>query len=415
MNAPRQGLFASLLFISFSLHAVLMVLATNNFLDENRANQGAALTRQLVNDSLQELNPVNSVALALVINRYVTDPSIASVRILDAQNQVVATGGSNKTRGGEVFVRDAAINEQRVGKVEVTLLKPSIGEQLHNIWLPLLLSSMVHLLLWLGYRLIARPTRQEYKARLARETQLQQEIQRLADTLEQERHQASLAIAKAQQLYKPTQRDITERATITALDENEIYLSIQFYDPKQLLSSVNHLSLQSYYNVAQLFLNHTRKQCIQAFDLDEQDIEIIQPVMDDGALIRGKQANPQVIKAMIQMAVVFELLSEATYKRFRKDKRFALQTRLALSEAVPAMQINAQKAAVRLGQYLHGKDIAIYLSKPTFKECRHQYELAPLPHPSNPLTRDAVLLHALSSEQAALAEQMRDDILAGRS
>jgi hypothetical protein len=122
LNAPRQGLFASLLIVSFALHTFLLVIATTHQLNENRASQGQLMTSQLVADSLSELEPANTVSLALVANRYATNPSIASIRILDANKQVLATSGMAKTRQGEVFVRDALQNEKKVGTVEITLI-----------------------------------------------------------------------------------------------------------------------------------------------------------------------------------------------------------------------------------------------------------------------------------------------------
>ena len=54
------------------------------------------MTSQLVADSLSELEPANTVSLALVANRYATNPSVASIRILDANKQVLATSGMAK-------------------------------------------------------------------------------------------------------------------------------------------------------------------------------------------------------------------------------------------------------------------------------------------------------------------------------
>ena len=144
MNAPRQGLFASLLIVSFALHTFLLVLATTHQLNENRANQGQLITSQLVTDSLSELEPPNRVSLALLANRYATNPSVASIRILDAKAQVLATGGLTKTREGEVFVRDALQNEKKVGVIEITLIEPSIGEILRTQWLAILFSFIIH-------------------------------------------------------------------------------------------------------------------------------------------------------------------------------------------------------------------------------------------------------------------------------
>lgn len=415
MNAPRQGLFASLLILSFALHSILIVVATNYYLKDNRNIQGELLTRQLVNDTLNELDPPNTIALALVANRYATDPSIASLRILSATNQELATAGANKTRPGEVFAREAVINEQPVGRVEVTLIVPSLGEHLRNQWLPLLLCLILHGLIWLGYRTIARPTRSEFLAKMKREAHLKHEIQRLADALEQEKHQASLAIAKAQQLYQKPKADLNIQDPLTQTQASEhLYLSIQFYDPKQLLGTVNQSVAQTYFNISQLLLNKTMELCQKHYGLTENDIEVIQPFFDDGAILRVRKSASSAISTIIQVAVVFQLLSEAMYKRYRDEKRFALQTRCAIAEDLPSMQLTAQKAAVRLGHYLHAKETAIYLNKATFKDVRHHYDFITLPNPSNALMREALLLKGLNKDNAELAQDMRTEILLGR-
>lgn len=415
MNAPRQGLFASLLIFSFALHSILIVVATNYYLKDNRHVQGELLTRQLVNDTLNELDPPNTVSLALMANRYATDPSIASLRILSADHKELATAGANKTRPGEVFVRDAVVNEETIGRVEVTLIVPSLGEHLRNQWLPLLASLIIHFLLWLGYRTIASPTRSEFLAKMKREAHLKHEIQRLADALEQEKHDAALAIAKAQQLYQKPRADVHIADPMQKTQASEhFYLSIQFYDPKQLLGTVNQSVSQSYFNLSQLFLNKTMAMCQKQYNLTENDLEIIQPFYEDGAVLRVRKNLPHAITAIIQVAVVFQLLSEAVYKRYRFEKRFALQTRCAIAEDLPSMQLDAHKAAVRLAQYLHAKETGIYLNKATFKDVRHHYDFISMPNPSNALMREALILQSLNKECAELANEMRAEILLGR-
>ena len=415
MNAPRQGLFASLLVLSFILHSILIVVATNYYLKDNRAIQGELLTRQLVTDTLNELDPANTIALALVADRFATDPSIASLRILDPNNQELATAGANKTRPGEVFIRDVTINEDKVGRVEVTLIVPSLGEHLRNQWLPLLMALMLHGLIWLAYRMIARPTRSEFLAKMKSEAHLKHEIQRLTEALEYEKHQATLAIAKAQQQYQKPKADINVQDPMQQTKQSEhLYLSIQFYDPKQLLGTVNQSVAQTYFNLAQLLLNKTLVMCQKHYGLTENDIEVMQPFFDDGAVVRIRRNIQASIPALIQVAVVFQLLSEAMYKRYRDEKRFALQTRCAIAEDLPAMQLTADKAALRLGQYLHARETAIYLNKATFKDVRHHYDFAPLPNPSNALMREALLLQGMNKEYTHLAQEMRSEILLGR-
>ncbi len=238
MNAPRQGLFASLLIVSFALHTFLLVLATTHQLNENRASQGQLMTSQLVSDSLAELDPPNPVSLALVANRYATNPSVASIRILDANNQLLASSGMAKTRQGEVFVRDALQNEKKVGSIEVSLIKPSIGEILRTQWLAILASLFIHMLLWLAYRAVARPSRSEYLARINNESRLKHEIQQLTQALELEKHNSALMVAQVQQQAKAQPLPKARTAETTSDNDQRVALNIQFYDPKQLLSRV---------------------------------------------------------------------------------------------------------------------------------------------------------------------------------
>ncbi len=71
------------------------------------------------------------------------------------------------------------------------------------------------------------------------------------------------------------------------------------------------------------------------------------------------------------VGTVFQLLSDVLYKRYREDKRFALQTRSAVY-AVEAMQIDAKEAAQRLAQHLHAKESALYLDNEQLKSNSRQ-------------------------------------------
>lgn len=255
MNAPRQGLFASLLIVSFAFHTFLLVVATTHQLNENRASQGQLMTSQLVTDSLSELEPANTVSLALLANRYATNPSVASIRILDAKKQVLATSGMAKTRQGEVFVRDALQNEKKVGTIEITLIKPSIGEILRTQWLAILVSLLIHTFLWLAYRAIARPTRSEFLARINNEARLKHEIQQLTEALEAEKANRTIAIAQAQQQAQAKAKPEPKTPVTTTLENDQeiLALNIQYYDPKQLMNTVNQSVSLPYFNLCRFF------------------------------------------------------------------------------------------------------------------------------------------------------------------
>ena len=414
MNAPRQGLFASLLIVSFAFHTFLLVLATTHQLNENRANQGQLMTSQLVTDSLSELEPANTVSLALLVNRYATNPSIASIRILDAKNQVLATGGQSRTREGDVFVRDAIVNEKKVGTIEITLIKPSIGEILRTQWLAILLSLLVHGLLWLAYRAIARPSRSEYLARINNESRLKHELQLLTQALEQEKHQTALALAQAQQQPKPVMSPKANKAIEQSQEQNNIALNIQFYDPKQLLDTVTQSVSVPYFSLCQIFLNKSIELCVQHYKLNRSDIQTVQPFHEDGATLSIAANTPNAAACMAMIGTVFQLLSEVLYKRYRAEKRFVLQTRSGLSTAVEAMQLSAVQAAERLVHQLSARENAVHLPNELLDQLSAHYELVSMPNPTNVLMRHAFMVNGMDSQSAELAQSLRTEILKGK-
>ena len=409
MNAPRQGLFASLLIVSFALHTFLLVLATTHQLNANRASQGQLMTTQLVTDSLSELEPANTVSLALLADRYATNPSVASIRILDANNQVLATGGLTKTRQGEVFVREALQNEKKVGTIEITLIQSSIGEILRTQWLAILLSLMIHGLLWLAYRAIARPSRTEYLARINNESRLKHEIQTLTQALEQEQHNAAVAVAQAQQNAQAKNK--TKESKPVVLDDHCVALNIQFYDPKQLLDSVNKTVSVPYFNLCQIFLNKTAELCVQHYKLNSSDISTVHKFDEHGATISMSVETPNAVQCLMMISTVFQLLSDVLYKRYREEKRFVLQTRSAISSHVEAMHLTPVQAAERLVQQLAAKESAIHLPNELLKDISDRYQLVSMPNPTNVLTRHAFMLNGMDSEVAELAQTFRTEIL----
>jgi len=416
LNAPRQGLFASLLIVSFALHTFLLVIATTHQLNENRASQGQLMTSQLVADTLSELEPANTVSLALVANRYATNPSVASIRILDANKQVLATSGMSKTRQGEVFVRDALQNEKKVGTVEITLIQPSIGEILRTQWLAILVSLFIHALIWLAYRAIARPTRSEYLARINQENHLKHEIQRLTQALALEKQNTVTLVAQAQQQAKAQSKVRVEKRPTEAvqLDDQALALNIQFYDPKQLLNSVNQSVSVPYFKLCQLFLDKSIDLCAKHYEIDAAKIHVTQEFDSEGATLTTNTEQPQALECLMMVGAVFQLLSDVLYKRYREDKRFALQTRGAVAGAVDAMQLDAVEAAKRLTQHLHAKEAALYLNHDQLKTIQNNYELVAMPNPSNIMTRHAFMINGMNEACATVAQTLRTEILMGK-
>ena len=97
------------------------------------------------------------------------------------------------------------------------------------------------------------------------------------------------------------------------------------------------------------------------------DIEVVDEFNAEGATLAISTSHTHAVECLLMIGTVFQLLSDVLYKRYREDKRFALQTRSATCNAVEAMQIDA-KAAQRLAQHLHAKESALYLEMNSSKQ-----------------------------------------------
>ena len=418
MNAPRQGLFASLLIISFAVHVTLMIHATNQQLSNTRAIQGELMTRQLADDSLAMLAPVDTVSLALMANRYSSRPDVSALKIMAADNRVLATSGSAPTRSGEIFNKKIMLDQQPIGKVELTLIKPSIGELIRMQWPPILLSLLVHALLWLLYRVVARPTRREYLQSLAREQQLQEQMVALKLHAEMAQKNAMMAqaLANPNSVPKP---DLKAREEIGATSQQHFTLLIDFVDPKQLLGTLSPGLAQPYFNLCQTLLEQAITQTQQYFAPHRIDYKIEQHFSSTGAVIsapnhysNGSDANSGNVSSVLfltQVAKLFNLLTEVVYKRHRELKRFALQTRATIAESQTNQ--SGQSQAHSLMAYMQANQLAVHASDEQLLTLQQHFELSPLDNPTDAQTREAVIISAMKIEQAQFIREARERIL----
>ncbi|XID74949.1 hypothetical protein ACF3NA_10695 [Alkanindiges sp. WGS2144] len=410
MNAPRQGLYASLLIISFAVHVTLMIHATNQQLSNTRAIQGELMTRQLADNSLSMLTPVDTVSLALMANRYASRPEVASLKILAADGRVLTTSGSAPTRSGEVFRKKVLLDQNPIGQIELTLIEPSIGELIRSQWLPILLSLMVHGLLWLLYRVVARPTRREYLSSLAREQHLQEQIVALKLRAEQAQKNAVIAqvLANPSEFSKAKAKSASEPSMAK---DNQLILKIGFDDPKQLLGTLSPGLARPYFSLCQTLLEQAIQHNRQYFAPSHIDCKVVQPFGESGAIVSAAADQPQSALFLMQLAQLFNLLTDVVYKRHREIKRFALHTRSTIAEQQHDQP--AQALAQSLIQHVEAGQLAVHLSDEQVLKLQQYFQLIALDNPTDAQTREALLVTAMNVEIARFIGRARDRILAG--
>ena len=162
-------------------------------------------------------------------------------------------------------------------------------------------------------------------------------------------------------------------------------------------------------------MNKSIDLCSQHYQLNKQDFVIGREFDRQGAVISVSTTQNNASQCLLMIGSVFQLLSDVLYKRYREDKRFVLQTRCSVASAVEAMQLDALQASERLTHHLIAKEMALYLNNEQLKHVGDCYQLVPMPNPTSVLTRHAFMINGMNESCAELAQQIRTEILKGKS
>lgn len=162
--APRQGLFAIILLVSFCLQTLLLVISTDQQLSNSRAQKGEQMVAQLIDEARLSLENKDRVSLSVIANRYTSEQDVTRILIKDNNGDILVPVGNAPMQQGDTISQIATKGDAVIGSVALTLKDISKGEIIAMQW-PFVIGSMVlHLLLWLIYSYIARPTKEQINA-----------------------------------------------------------------------------------------------------------------------------------------------------------------------------------------------------------------------------------------------------------
>jgi hypothetical protein len=409
VNAPRQGLYASIVAISFALHTALIVEGSVHQLASTRDAQGELLIRQLAADATLGVARQDTVSLALLANRYSERADIVSLRILAADGHILATGGSAPSRSGQLFQQILLQDRTQNGQVELTLAEASLGEIIRLQWLPLLLSFFIHLFLWLFYRVVARP-----ESVWSLSDQSASDLNDSNETNADESHQANTLNTTEPSLQLKSQ------VTTAALISYPVVLRIAFDDPKSLLETLTPTIAQKYFSLCQKLLEEAIRVLGAQMPNDGEptELSIISPFGMEGALVGVNQNSAHALGHLLLLGQLINLLSDAVYRRNRLEKRFALHTRTAITEA--DAHSDSQTKSHILIQQAKTNDVLILASNSHLSRLMIQFSLSAIEQPtdsstensdSNNTLNEAMRLSGLRNDQAQLIERTRAQIL----
>lgn len=347
LSAPRQLLFALILFINFVLVSALAVFSLSNHAAKTRQDQGNMLLQQLNQTLADTVAAKDRVGLSLVAGRYADLPQVNSLKVTSADGDVLSDIGNAPKLAGEVFSGDITKDNSTIGKVTLTLKTTGLGDMVKNQWPLFLGAALLHVLLFLLYRLVARqyvvresvPER-AYSGSAEAHSAKNSQIAFEAD------HQA-LGTVPAQEAGKedftpkenifsntpvadiPNYDDMavadTPAQTELAKDANRMRLNIQFDDPRSLLPRLAMSVAKPYYKLCDKLLDNAiavlADSSIMPKGVSFDKVNFSVAGVSVVALSEDKET---AAFSCFLLGQLYLLLHDITYQKHREINRFAL-------------------------------------------------------------------------------------------
>lgn len=149
MASKGRGRWAALLAASFLAHTALTVNSTDTALWNEQGRTGSLLVQQLADAAAPLALARDMVSLSVLTSRYENHPGIASIRLYNAHRELIAETASTGNNG-RLFSAGIQLQQQALGQVELRLLEPSRGDIVRESIGNILLSGLLHALIFLA-------------------------------------------------------------------------------------------------------------------------------------------------------------------------------------------------------------------------------------------------------------------------
>ncbi|MDO4222657.1 MAG: hypothetical protein Q4D05_01315 [Acinetobacter sp.] len=403
MNTPKKVLFACVLLFSFLCHAGLLLYSTLHYLGKTRVQHGEVLITQMENDVRADLSYINPISLALIANRYATLPNVASIRILDEEQHLLVSAGTQKTRSHDLLSREVKYNDLPIGRIELSLIKTSISEVFLYTWWIMLLSLVLHLGIYIIYHYFMRPARHEYAHFLQFRDQASLQIENLQTALFNEQEKVT-SLLKDYDLH-------AQQTQPTMHDDHRIAITFQWLETHKI-SIVSTTLKQPYFQICNLFLERTIQAVTKHFHMETDEVKIHRIFHQQGAAISIPSNLSQAAECALMINAVMISLLETLHNAHLQKGNWTTPAHSAIAMMVGSMNLDAFSATQQLlKHHTETYSTSIYLKTDLFKAIQQEYKLQQLDNPSNSLLRQAYLIVGLTPATSQLVQKFRDDIL----
>lgn len=360
--APRQGLFAIILLVSCCLHTLLMVVSVDHQVTSSLEQKGEQMLDQLIDEAKLSLENQDRVSLSVIANRYTSEQDVARLVIEDTKGNVLVPVGNAPLQQGETLAKIATNGETVIGKVSLTLKDISKGEILAMQW-PFVIGAMIfHLLLWVAYGFVARPTpaqinaftRQSASKSPKHPSNNRPKIEAKKPSTPEaeaklplgETHQDVNAYLRAQQSAHETPTRATPAEAIKSSptimtqklsdqrDCDSVQLQIVFHDEYGMLKLLTPETRAPYLALCSQLLQQATSQLLQLPLLEGVAVEAEPVFKNQKALVQLQAKTPEakVALAGVMLGKLYLMLNKIIYEKHVELGRFALPVKAGVSD-----------------------------------------------------------------------------------
>lgn len=400
-GSTKLGLFAVVLLVSFLLHSWLLTHGTISHLKQMQETSAEQILTQLREDSIAELGTSNRVALALLVNRYTKLPTVASIRVLNAEKQQILHSGDSKTRVASSFSKEIKHNNKLYGYIELSLTETSASEVIANIWWTLLLSFIFHLAVFGFFVAFSRPRLTERQNALVEKQHTQNQIKQLQMDLEDERGRVA---------YLRSMRAVVEDESAPIIDHRMIALKIAFYDQQNLAGRIAPTLASRYFETCQFLLEQSIELSCKHYMIEIDEVKVLHPFNEKGTTLSISTDIASASECLCMINDLMSVLLETIYTTFVNRKQFALPICSAIAMQVNGMELDPVQAAEELVRHAKKQQSLIYVKSEQYRFVSQLYQLVGLANPSDILMRHSYVITGMAEERARIITQYRDEI-----
>lgn len=330
--APRQGRFAMLLLISCVFHVLAFIIVTERNLNAQEAATISALSARIADEVQMPLSANDMVSLAVIANNYKTDPAIAYIGIYNAQGELLVPAGEDVATQPQTIVIGSESAE--LGKVVIKPITISKAQIFTQNWLFFVITALLHLMIWLLYAHLARPTTQlvkeigddASKATLARVSSTKTEQYGSLNAA----HSHGFGGGQNEEMDAEMTTDASESTAqdlrTMILDSSNNALLVRFaYADSQLLDLLMDEQAHAYLTFCNQLLEKTLKHLLQHASLAGVESSVLKYFDSNGAIVKLQAPkHDRSLMAAIMLVKVFAMVHQIAYKKHRDNGNFAL-------------------------------------------------------------------------------------------